>query len=71
MRGECRKPTKDPFNPEFKETPLFKDAYPASTKEAERVVHAETGHAFSVPFRRIHLEDEDPGCQHIDVYDTR
>jgi len=23
-----------------------------------------------VPFRRINLEDEDPGCSHLDVYDT-
>lgn len=36
-----------------------------------QVTHGPTGEALQVPFRRIHLSDEDPGCQHIDVYDTR
>jgi len=65
-----RVPTKDPFNPEFRETTSFGEAYPSSTKEYKEVVHEETGALLRVPFRRIHLTDEDPGCGHLDVYDT-
>mmetsp|Transcript_10666 Transcript_10666/g.13838 ORF Transcript_10666/g.13838 Transcript_10666/m.13838 type:complete len:623 (+) Transcript_10666:143-2011(+) len=65
-----RTPTKDPFNPEFRETFSFSEAYPSSTKEYKEVVHEETGALLRVPFRRIHLNDEDPGCESLDVYDT-
>lgn len=64
------KRTEDPYNPDFHEVASFGDAYPASTKEYKEITHAETGHRLRVPFRRIHLSDPDPGCSHIDVYDT-
>lgn len=64
------KRTVDPYNPDFHEVASFGDAYPESTKEYKEVVHAETGHKMRVPFRRIHLSDPDPGCSHLDVYDT-
>ena len=35
-----------------------------------QVIHEETGTLLRVPFRRIHLTDPDPGCAHLDVYDT-
>lgn len=62
--------TKDPYNPEFKEAFQFTDAYPSSEKIYQEVIHKPTGEALHVPFRRIHLTDEDPGCDHLDVYDT-
>jgi ThiC-associated domain len=64
------KPTKDPFNPQFKAAADFGVAYPSSTKEYKEVVHETTGALLRVPFRRIHLTDPDPGCSSIDVYDT-
>lgn len=64
------KRTVDPYNPDFHEVASFGDAYPESTKEYKELVHAGTGHKMRVPFRRIHLSDPDPGCSHIDVYDT-
>lgn len=64
------KRTADPYNPDFHEVASFGEAYPESTKEYKEVVHTETGHKMRVPFRRIHLSDPDPGCSHIDVYDT-
>lgn len=64
------KRTVDPYNPDFHEVASFGDAYPESTKEYHEVVHEETGHKMRVPFRRIHLSDPDPGCSHLDVYDT-
>lgn len=67
--GQVRR-TVDPYNPDFHEATSFGDAYPQSTKEYQEVKHQETGHEMRVPFRRIHLSDPDPGCSHIDVYDT-
>lgn len=64
------KRTVDPYNPDFHEVASFGDAYPESTKEYKEIVHEETGHKMRVPFRRIHLSDPDPGCSHLDVYDT-
>lgn len=64
------KRTVDPYNPDFHELASFGDAYPESTKEYKEVIHPETGHKMRVPFRRIHLSDPDPGCSHMDVYDT-
>ena len=64
------KRTADPYNPDFHEVASFGDAYPESTKEYKEVVHERTGHKMRVPFRRIHLSDPDPGCSHLDVYDT-
>ncbi len=64
------KRTVDPYNPDFHEVASFGDAYPDSTKEYKEIVHAETGHKMRIPFRRIHLSDPDPGCSHLDVYDT-
>ncbi|CAM9808625.1 unnamed protein product [Ectocarpus sp. 4 AP-2014] len=64
------KRTTDPYNPDFHEVASFGDAYPESTKQYQEIVHAETGHKMKVPFRRIHLSDPDPGCSHLDVYDT-
>ncbi|KAG5187996.1 ThiC family-domain-containing protein [Tribonema minus] len=64
------KPTKDPYNPQFRSAADFGVAYPSSTKEYQEVIHEETGTLLRVPFRRIHLTDPDPGCSHIDVYDT-
>lgn len=64
------KPTVDPFNPEFEriESVPYSDAFPNSTKEHKTVIHEETGHELQVPFRRVHLEDED--MPYIDLYDT-
>ena len=64
------KRTVDPYNPDFHEVASFGDAYPESTKEYQEVIHPETGHKMRIPFRRIHLSDPDPGCSHLDVYDT-
>jgi phosphomethylpyrimidine synthase len=49
----------------------FEEAYPSSTKEYQVVTHEETGEVLKVPFRRIKLSDPDPGCGHLDLYDTR
>lgn len=64
------KPTLDPFNPDFEQIQSvpYNEAFPQSTKEYTSVVHEETGHVLNVPFRRVHLEDEDQ--PHIDLYDT-
>mmetsp|Transcript_1487 Transcript_1487/g.3132 ORF Transcript_1487/g.3132 Transcript_1487/m.3132 type:complete len:626 (-) Transcript_1487:349-2226(-) len=64
------KPTVDPFNPEFDriQSVPYSDAFPNSTKEYTTVVHEPTGHELKVPFRRVHLEDED--MPHLDLYDT-
>lgn len=75
VKAEVRKlgksiPTKDPFNPEFYDSMTFDHAFPSSTKEYHESVHEATGHQLRVPFRRIHLSDKDPGCEHVDVYDT-
>lgn len=64
------KRTVDPYNPDFHKVASFGDAYPGSTKEYKELTHEPTGHKMRVPFRRIHLSDPDPGCSHIDVYDT-
>ncbi|CAM9820862.1 unnamed protein product [Discosporangium mesarthrocarpum] len=64
------KRTVDPMNPDFHEVATFGSAYPESTKEYREVNHEATGHKMRVPFRRIHLSDPDPGCGHLDVYDT-
>jgi len=63
-------PTKDAFSPQFFESATFEHAFPESTKEHRETIHEATGHKLSVPFRRIHLADEDAGREHLDVYDT-
>lgn len=64
------KPTLDPFNPDFDQIQSvpYNEAFPRSTKEYKTVVHEETGHSLNVPFRRVHLDDEDK--PHLDLYDT-
>jgi len=64
------KPTLDPFSPDFASiAPVpYNDAFPQSTKEYKTVVHPETGHVLTIPYRRVHLEDPDE--PHIDLYDT-
>ena len=64
------KPTLDPFNPDFDQIQSvpYNEAFPRSTKEYKTVVHEETGHSLNVPFRRVHLDDEDQ--PHLDLYDT-
>lgn len=64
------KPTKDPYNPDFIRPLTFEEAYPKCTKEYIPVTHEGTGEVMSVPFRRVHLADTDPGCEHLDLYDT-
>mmetsp|Transcript_23632 Transcript_23632/g.35094 ORF Transcript_23632/g.35094 Transcript_23632/m.35094 type:complete len:157 (-) Transcript_23632:899-1369(-) len=63
-------PTLDPFNPEFEriKSVAYSDAFPNSTKEHKTVEHKPTGHMLDIPFRRVHLEDED--MAHLDLYDT-
>lgn len=65
------KPTLDPFNPDFesinKSVP-YNDAFPNSTIEYKAVKHEPTGHVLQVPFRRVHLKDEN--LPHLDLYDT-
>lgn len=67
-------PTKDPLNPEFENIKpvMYSDAFPQSTKEYKTVTHEPTGHVLKVPFRRVHLEDEDleENERHLDLYDT-
>lgn len=63
-------PTKDPYNPQFKDVMQFQEAYPGSEKIHVEVPFAPTGEVLRVPFRRINLSDPDPGCSHFDVYDT-
>jgi len=64
------KPTIDPFNPEFSQIQnvAYDEAFPNSTKEYKTVTHEPTGHVLKIPFRRVHLEDED--MPHLDLYDT-
>jgi len=64
------KPSRDPYNPEFRDVLQFQEAYPASEKLYREIVYEPTGEQLRIPFRRINLEDEDPGCGHFDVYDT-
>lgn len=63
------KPTLDPFNPDFESITSvpYSDAFPNSTKEYKRVKHEPTGHILQVPFRRVHLEGDNP---YLDLYDT-
>jgi len=51
---------------------MYSDAFPQSTKEYKTVTHEPTGHVLKVPFRRVHLEDEDleENERHLDLYDT-
>ncbi len=37
---------------------------------SQEVVHEVTGEVLKVPFRRVKLSDPDPGCGHLDLYDT-
>lgn len=67
---ERSRPTQDPYNPQFKDMLQFQEAFPSSEKLYKDVVHEESGETLRVPFRRINLTDEDPGCDHLDVYDT-
>ncbi|CAK9088068.1 Phosphomethylpyrimidine synthase [Durusdinium trenchii] len=62
--------TKDPYNPEFKDAFQFNEAYPSSEKIYQEITYEPTGETLRVPHRRIHLSDEDAGCDHLDVYDT-
>ena len=64
------KPTLDPFNPDFEQIQSvpYDEAFPQSTKEYKSVAHEDSGHILNVPFRRVHLEDEEQ--PHIDLYDT-
>lgn len=64
------RPTSDPYNPQFKDILQFNEAYPKSEKLYKDVVYEPTGETLRVPYRRIHLSDPDPGCDHLDVYDT-
>uniref|UniRef100_A0A7S3TGH3 ThiC-associated domain-containing protein n=1 Tax=Strombidinopsis acuminata TaxID=141414 RepID=A0A7S3TGH3_9SPIT len=67
---ERSRPTSDPYNPQFKDMVNFQEAFPKSEKFYKEVVHEPTGEVLRVPCRRIHLDDEDEGCGHLDVYDT-
>jgi len=62
------------LNPEFENIKpvMYSDAFPQSTKEYKTVTHEPTGHVLKVPFRRVHLEDEDleENERHLDLYDT-
>jgi phosphomethylpyrimidine synthase len=64
------KPTVDPLNPEFERIrPVaYNEAFPRSTKEYKTVTHEESGHELHIPFRRVHLDDEE--SPHFDLYDT-
>ena len=63
------KPTVDPFNPDFAsiQSVAYDEAFPRSTKEYKIVQH-ENGHTLKVPFRRVHLDDEE--SPFLDLYDT-
>ncbi len=37
---------------------------------SQEIVHEGTGEVLKVPFRRVKLSDPDPGCDHLDLYDT-
>mmetsp|Transcript_37844 Transcript_37844/g.55726 ORF Transcript_37844/g.55726 Transcript_37844/m.55726 type:complete len:643 (+) Transcript_37844:67-1995(+) len=73
-----RPPTKDPFNPEFRQMLQFEEAFPSSEKiyldspyiasQHNNDLAADT--TLKIPFRRVHLSDPDPGCDKIDLYDT-
>lgn len=64
------RPTADPYNPEFKDVLQFQEAFPNSEKLYTEVLYEPSGEVLRVPFRRISLSDPDPGCGHLDVYDT-
>jgi phosphomethylpyrimidine synthase len=63
------KPTVDPYNPDFAsiQSVAYNEAFPRSTKEYKVVQH-ENGHTLKVPFRRVHLDDEE--SPYLDLYDT-
>jgi phosphomethylpyrimidine synthase len=63
------KPTVDPFNPDFAsiQSVPYNQAFPRSTKEYKIVQH-ENGHTLKIPFRRVHLDDEE--SPFLDLYDT-
>jgi phosphomethylpyrimidine synthase len=63
------KPTLDPFNPNFESirSVAYNEAFPQSTKEYKVVQH-ENGNTLNIPFRRVHLEDEE--SPYLDLYDT-
>ena len=61
-----RRRTKDPFRPDFKESPHFAEVYPSSEKVHREAVYEPTGEVLRVPFRRIHLSNG----EHLDVYDN-
>lgn len=65
------KPTLDPFNPDFEsiESVPYNDAFPQSTKEYKTVIHEPTSHVLKVPFRRVHVQDDDDE-PFVDLYDT-
>merc|ERR1719401_2029512 len=69
-KNKRSRPTSDPYNPDFKTMLQFQEAYPNSEKLYKEVPYEATGEVLRIPFRRIHLSDEDPGCDHLDVYDT-
>ncbi|XP_020701832.2 phosphomethylpyrimidine synthase, chloroplastic [Dendrobium catenatum] len=62
-----RRHTLDPAAPDFLPLPSFEECFPKSTKEYREVVHEKTGHAFKVPFRRVHLSGME---KYFDTYDT-
>mmetsp|Transcript_29157 Transcript_29157/g.35535 ORF Transcript_29157/g.35535 Transcript_29157/m.35535 type:complete len:634 (+) Transcript_29157:91-1992(+) len=67
------RPTSDPLNPDFRDVLQYQDAYPSSEKLYRSVEYKSSDgveRTLEIPFRRIHLSDEDPGCSHLDVYDT-
>lgn len=67
------KNTKDPLNPEFRDKLQFEEAFPKSEKIYKKVEFTSPQgieRTLEIPYRRIHLEDEDPGCEYLDLYDT-
>merc|ERR1719401_1870392 len=69
-KNKRSRPTSDPYNPDFKTMLQFQEAYPNSEKLYKEVPYEATGEVLRIPFRRIHLSDDDPGCDRLDVYDT-
>lgn len=57
----------DPYNPDFRTSPLFTECFPNSTKEYTSVEHSETSQLLHVPSRRVHLTAPEPP---LDIYDT-
>ena len=58
------KNTKDPLNPEFRDKLQFEEAFPKSEKIYKKVEFTSPQgieRTLEIPYRRIHLEDEDPG----------